>query len=275
MQTLETLGRDGFDAKTLTAALNTIEFRLRENNTGSFPRGLSLMLRALSVWLYGGDPFSMLGFEQVLGQVRERFLKDPARMRKTLCRQAFLITSTDVSVIMEPDPDMARRQQEQEREGLQQKASSLSEQDRRELSERTHELRALQQAPDPPEALATLPRLKLEDLPRENKTIPCEHMRVADTPVLLHDLFTNGILYCDIGLNLHLLPQQYLPFVPLFSRALLETGAGPDDFVALSQRISTQTGGIRPATFTSSVHQSTNRRSPAVFTRKGACAQQC
>ena len=159
---------------------------------------------------------------------------------------------------MEPDADMARRLQEQELERLQQKASSLSEQDRRKLFERTQALRALQQEPDTPEALATLPRLRIEDLPRENRTIPCEHMRVSDVPVLRHDLFTNGILYCDIGLNLHLLPQQYLPFVPIFSRALLETGAGPDDFVALSQRISTQTGGIRPATFTSTVHQNTN-----------------
>ena len=256
LDTLENLGRDGFDAKTLTAALNTIEFRLRENNTGSFPRGLSLMLRALSVWLYDGDPFSMLGFEAALQRVRERFQKDGSYAQK-LVEKCFLKNQHRVSVIMEPDPDMARRLQEQERERLQQVGSSLREQDRRKLFERTQALRALQQEPDTPEALATLPRLRIEDLPRENKTIPCEHMRVSDVPVLRHDLFTNGILYCDIGLNLHLLPQQYLPFVPIFSRALLETGAGPDDFVALSQRISTQTGGIRPATFTSTVHQNT------------------
>jgi len=255
INTLAALNRDGFDERTLTAALNTIEFRLRENNTGSFPRGLSLMLRALSVWLYNGDPFSMLGFEEVLLKVRTRFQKDPG-YAQGLVQSCFLQNNHRLSVIMEPDPNMGKRLQEQERERLQQAAASLTESDRRKLSERTHELRVLQQKADTPEALASLPRLKLEDLPCENRTIPCEHMRIADTPVLRHDLFTNGILYCDIGLNLHLLPQKYLSFVPLFSRALLETGAGPDDFVALSQRISTQTGGIRPSPFTSSVHQS-------------------
>ncbi len=255
IKTLETLSRDGFDERTLTAALNTIEFQLRENNTGSFPRGLSLMLRALSVWLYDGDPFSMLGFEEILQRVRKRFKTDTA-YAQSLVQSCFLQNNHRVSVIMEPDPGMAQRLQEQEREHLQTVTASLSEQERSKLSERTHELRALQQAPDTPEALATLPRLRLEDLPRENRVIPCEHVRVADVPVLRHNLFTNGILYCDIGLNLHLLPQQYLPFVTLFSRALLETGAGPDDFVALSQRISTQTGGVRPAALTSSVHQS-------------------
>ncbi|MBM4310853.1 MAG: peptidase M16 [Deltaproteobacteria bacterium] len=255
MDTLAMLAHDGVDAATLTAALNTIEFRLRENNTGSFPRGLSLMLRALSVWLYGGDPFSMLGFEKRLARVRERFSTDSA-FAQTLIRESFLENQHRLSVIMEPDPGMARRLQDEESARLQQAAASLSAQDRKNLAERTRALSERQQQPDTAEALAALPRLRLEDLPRENRIIPCEHMRIADTAVLLHDLFTSGILYCDVGLNLRLLPQKYLPFVPLFSRALLETGAGEQDFVALSQRISTHTGGIRPATFTSAVHRS-------------------
>ena len=255
MDTLHGLAHDGIDQRTLTAALNTIEFRLRENNTGSFPRGLSLMLRALSVWLYGGDPFSMLGFEHVLGRVRRRFSSDGC-YTQTLLRESFLDNTHRLSVIMEPDTDMGRRLQEQERRRLQQAAASFSEQDRSNLVRRTHALRVRQQAPDPPEALAALPRLRLEDLPRENRTIPCEHLNVDGASVLQHDLFTSGIVYCDVGLDLRLLPQSYLPFVSIFSRALLETGAGDDDFVALSQRISTHTGGIRPATFASAVHES-------------------
>ncbi|MFH1571585.1 MAG: insulinase family protein, partial [Gemmatimonadota bacterium] len=43
---LARLARDGIEAETVAAALNTTEFRLRENNTGSYPRGLVLMLRA-------------------------------------------------------------------------------------------------------------------------------------------------------------------------------------------------------------------------------------
>ena len=33
---------------------------LRENNTGSFPRGLSLMLRAVGAWIYDRDPLTPL-----------------------------------------------------------------------------------------------------------------------------------------------------------------------------------------------------------------------
>jgi Zn-dependent M16 (insulinase) family peptidase len=49
---LEQLAKEGFTPTAIEAAINTIEFSLRENNTGSFPRGLSLMLRAVGAWIY-------------------------------------------------------------------------------------------------------------------------------------------------------------------------------------------------------------------------------
>lgn len=47
MSTLKKLVDEGFDTDAVEASMNTIEFSLRENNTGSFPRGLSLMLRSI------------------------------------------------------------------------------------------------------------------------------------------------------------------------------------------------------------------------------------
>lgn len=47
MNTLKKLSEEGFDSDAVEASMNTIEFSLRENNTGSFPRGLSLMLRSI------------------------------------------------------------------------------------------------------------------------------------------------------------------------------------------------------------------------------------
>src|SRR5262249_37650158 len=110
------------------------------------------------------------------------------------------------------------------------------------LVEVTSTLKRLQEIPDPPEALATIPALALEDLPRRNKVIPIEVTRVAGAQVLYHDLATNGVLYVDLGFDLHVLPADLLPYVPLFARALLETGAGQQDFVGLSQRIGRTTG---------------------------------
>lgn len=124
------------------------------------------------------------------------------------------------------------------------------------LVDNTKELKHLQQTPDPPEALASIPMLKLEDLDKQNKTIPLARTEESGTKILFHDLTTNGITYLDLGFNLRCLPPEYLPYLPLFGRALVEMGTEKEDFVTLTQRISSKTGGLRPQSFTSNVKDS-------------------
>lgn len=52
MNTMKKLAEEGFDTDAVEASMNTIEFSLRENNTGSFPRGLSLMLRSIVRFIF-------------------------------------------------------------------------------------------------------------------------------------------------------------------------------------------------------------------------------
>ena len=61
----------------------------------------------------------------------------------------------------------------------------------------------MQETPDSPEALATIPTLALADLPRRNKLIPIEVTLKPTRQVLYHELFTNGVVYLDVGFDLH------------------------------------------------------------------------
>jgi presequence protease len=117
--------------------------------------------------------------------------------------------------------------------------------------ETTHRLRRLQAMSDPPAALAMIPALKLGDLPKRNRLIPLVEGMTNGSRVLFHDLATNQVIYLDIVFDLHRLPGELLPYVPLFGRALLETGVGEQDFVELSQRIDRSTGGVYSTTWTS------------------------
>jgi Zn-dependent M16 (insulinase) family peptidase len=53
----------------------------------------------------------------------------------------------------------------------------------------------------------------------------------------------------DAGFDLHMLPQNLLPYATLFGAALLEIGTETQDFVKLTQRIGQKTGGIASNTF--------------------------
>jgi Zn-dependent M16 (insulinase) family peptidase len=224
LDTIRELAENGIDPGTIAASMNTVEFRLRENNTGAFPRGLLLMLRALTAWLYGGDPIDPLAFEEPLQAIKERLVAGEAFFEAML-RSYFLENPHITTVIMQPVPGLNQRLEAAEQEKLAHIKAGMNQDQLRVILENTQRLKRLQETPDPPQALASLPRLGLQDLEKRNKPIPLEISNQRGCRILYHDLFTNGILYLDLGFDLRALPQELLPFVRLFARALLETSS--------------------------------------------------
>ncbi|HMO04362.1 MAG TPA: insulinase family protein [Kiritimatiellia bacterium] len=243
--TLRELVQHGIDPKTIDAALNTEEFHLRELNTGNYPRGLSLMVAALQTWVYGGDPLGPIQYARSLAAIRAR-LAAGERYFESLIQRELLDNPNRVRLVLAPDPDLKNRLDREEQERLARAHAGWSAEQRRAVVERTAELRRLQATPDRPEELACIPNLARSDLDSAASRLPIETGSIADTPFLFHDLFTQGITYLDLGFNLAAVPDHLLSLVPVWSRAVLETGTAAEDFVALSQRIGQTTGGIDP-----------------------------
>ena len=250
LQTLDTLAEEGIDPATVEASLNTTEFALRENNTGGFPRGLVLMVRSLINWIYDDDPIEPLFYETPLQAIKDHVAAGEPYF-ENLIRQYLFLNSHRVTVLLEPDPEFRAREDAVEKAHLAQVRNGMSEDDLKHVVENTRKLKIRQETPDSPEALASLPFLQLDDLEKKNKSIPKEELQEGGTKILYHDLFTNGIVYLEIGFDLHTLPQELLPYVPLFSRGLLEMGTENEDFVRLTQRIGQKTGGLYPTTLNS------------------------
>ena len=76
----------------------------------------------------------------------------------------------------------------------------------------------MQETPDTAEALACVPALQLQDIPKEAASIPSHSSSLNGATLLQHDLFTNDVLYLEAALDLHPVPAHLLPLVPLFSR---------------------------------------------------------
>ncbi|KAK4740063.1 hypothetical protein R3W88_003760 [Solanum pinnatisectum] len=255
MSTLEGLAEKGFDADAVEASMNTIEFSLRENNTGSFPRGLALMLRSIGKWVYDMDPFEPLKYQKPLEVLKARIAKEGSKaVFGPLMDQYILRNPHRVTVEMQPDPEKASREEQIEKETLDKVKASMTQEDLAELARATHELRLKQETPDPPEALKSVPSLSLQDIPREPVLVPTEIGDINGVKVLKHDLFTNDVLYAEVVFNLSSLKQDLLPLVPLFCQSLLEMGTKDLDFVQLNQLIGRKTGGLSVYPFTSSVH---------------------
>jgi Zn-dependent M16 (insulinase) family peptidase len=243
LDTLATLARDGIDPLTIEASVNSLEFALRENNTGSFPRGIALMLRTMRTWLHGGDPLEALTYEKPLASLKAKIAAGEP-VFETLIQRYLVDNRHRVTVLLKADPTLAQQEVAEERARLDAVQAAMDDDERAETVEVTARLKALQEAGDPPEALAKIPTLGLKDLERTNKPIPIERGMLAGALYYTHALPTNGVLYLDLAFDLRRVPADLIPYLSLFSRALFQTGTAKEDFVSLTQRIGRSTGGV-------------------------------
>jgi Zn-dependent M16 (insulinase) family peptidase len=123
---LAALAKEGFSSSAIEAAINTIEFSLRENNTGSFPRGLSLMLRAMGAWIYDKDPYVPIQWEEALNHFKARLASDKD-VFGPLIEKYLLKNNHRATVIMLPDPELGKKTEEQEKERLEKERAAMVE----------------------------------------------------------------------------------------------------------------------------------------------------
>lgn len=243
LTTLSKLADEGVDKETIEAAVNSMEFALRENNTGSFPRGIALMFRSMRTWLHGGDPLEPLQFEGPLAALKQD-LASGKRVFEDLIRTLIVDNQHRTTVLLKADTEQAAREAAEERARLDAADAAMTPEQQAEVAAQTARLKELQETPDSPEALSKIPTLSLPDLPRTNKVLPIERGEVAGIRTYTHPLPTNGVIYLDFGFNMRKLSARLLPLMSIFSRALTQTGTAKEDFVSLTQRIGRSTGGV-------------------------------
>lgn len=254
IDTLAKLAREGIDPAMIEAAVNTTEFQLRERNTGQFPRGLMMYVSITPAWIHGGDPLGELGFESHLGAVKAAYAANP-RYFESLIEKYFVNNPHRLTVILEPDPNAAAEREQRELNRLQAERAHMTPKNLEEIIADGAKLKAIQEREDSPEDLAKIPTLKLKDIEREAKIIPIETLEIEGAQVLYHDLPTSDIVYLDLAFDMHTLPQDYIPYMGLFGQLLLEMGTEKEDFVALTQRIGSKTGGINTNTAVSAKYR--------------------
>jgi Zn-dependent M16 (insulinase) family peptidase len=241
LDTLAELAETGFSEEQREAALNTFEFHLREQNTGGQPRGMSYMFTALGSWLHGGDPLGPLTFETALAALKEK--AGQGYFEKEI-RRLFLDNPHRVTSKIQADPEQGAREAKVEEDKLAAARAGMDAAALEATVARTERLKALQEEVDRPEDLAKIPTLTLGDLDRDIRTLPTEESALHGARLMHHDLPTLGILYLDLGFDLKAIDAELLHYLPLFGRALLQTGTSKEDFVSLTQRIGRTTGGI-------------------------------
>jgi Zn-dependent M16 (insulinase) family peptidase len=256
LRNLHALAENGIPVSCVEAAVNTVEFALRENNTGRFPVGLAVMLRSLATWLYCDEPseesvLAPLRFEAPLAAVKRKALREHGASPgyfEDLLKKYLLDNQHCCAILLYPDKEMDEKQAQEERGRLEKVLAGVMAQrgpeGRAHIAADSRKLRLWQERPDKPEDLAKIPRLRVEDLPLQAAEIEQRLPENLSAPVYFHPQPTRGICYLDVCLNLGAVPDRLLPLAPLLGRAMLEMGNAGRDFIELNMEIARTTGGL-------------------------------
>jgi len=238
---LRELVTDGIGTKALMAAINCIEFRLREADYGSAPRGLVYGLGCLESWLYDDDaPCTHLHFNDTF-----RFMKENVENGyfEGLLKSWFIDNRHESLVVLTPEKGLSAEKEAALKEQLAAKKAALSEDEVEVLIRETKDLKEFGAAEDLPEDLAKLPSLELSDVSAEVLPVSTVEKTIDGIRYLEHETFTAGITYLTLMYDLRGIPNGELYTLGMLQMVYSMVATEHYTFAELSHEINLVTGG--------------------------------
>lgn len=239
--TLRKLADQGINRKSLLAGMNYFEFKYREADYGSAPKGLMYGLQCLDSWLYDGDPMTHLCYQETFD-----FLKKEVENGyfEQLIRDYLLDNPFEAVIVVAPEKNLTAKEDEKLAKKLAAYKASLSEEELEKLVTATRELKEYQDTPSTPEILAKIPLLKREDIEKKAETFFWKEKEEGGIKVLHHNFFTSGIGYLKVLFNTEVLPQEDLPYAGLLKSILGSISTEHYSYSDLTSEIHLNSGGV-------------------------------
>ncbi len=208
---LQKVVKQGINKKALQATLNDFEFRYREADFGSFPRGLMLGLQALDSWLYDREkPFLHIEANETFALLKKKI---ETSYYEDLVQHYFIDNTHKAVVMVEPVPGLTGKKDKELADRLAAMKAQMTEAERQAVVEETKALRDYQTKPDAPENLAKIPLLRREDLKKEATAYVNDLRGTKEAPVLYHSVSTNGIGYLNLVFDAGKVPEELFPYI--------------------------------------------------------------
>lgn len=228
--------------KALRAGINSNEFRFREADFGSYPKGLIYGLQCFDSWLYDDNaPFLFLEALDTF-----RFLKEQAESGyfENLIQTYLLENAHKAVIVVNPEKGLNEKREKELEQKLAAYKASLSEEETAALVADTVHLKEYQQEPSPKEALAKIPMLTRADMKKEAAPLYNEETALAGIPALHHNLYSNGIQYVDLLFDLSNVREEQIPYLGVLKAALGYMDTERHTYEDLANEINLHTGGI-------------------------------
>ena len=240
-QTLEKEAANGLNKKLVAGALNGMEFKLREADYHSFPKGLVYNLQCMTNWLYGADPLEPLRFNKHLAAIKNQAENG---YFENLIKKFLLENPHGSLVTLTPEQGLISRREEELQQKLDQYLKTLTADEISGIVSQTEELRQYQLTPDSRKNLDQIPLLQVDDIGREAEKLPLEEKADAHVETITHPLFTNNIAYVDLYFDSAGVELERIPYLGLLETVLGRMDTDRYDYMSLANELNIHLGDL-------------------------------
>jgi hypothetical protein len=239
---LNRIVKEGIDKKSLLAGLNYYEFRYREADFGSYPKGLMYGLQMFDSWLYDDNmPFDMIEAIDIFKNLKAKI--DTDYYEKLV--EKYLINNNHKSIVtVSPKEGLAIKEDQELANKLADKKAAMTTEEIKKIVADTKALKAFQESEDAPEDLAKIPMLTRTDMKKEAEGFVNDMRKVDDTEVLFHDVQTNGIGYIRLMFDCKNIPAELFAYIGILKNVLGFVDTDDYNFGELYNEMNIHTGGI-------------------------------
>ncbi|MBQ1207141.1 MAG: insulinase family protein [Lachnospiraceae bacterium] len=241
--TLTKVCEEGLDRQTLRAGLRHFEFRYREADFGSMPKGLIYGLQSLDSWLYDEEqPFLFLTYEDDFAWMKEKLEEED--FFEGLIRTWLLDNPHTVRLSLNPVPGLAAKKEAELAKQLAAKKAAMSAEEVDALVEKVRLFKEYQEAEDSEEDLAKIPLLSVSDINPDSEKFVYEEKKLDDHRVIHTPLFTGGINYVKLLFPIDGMTAEDLHWLSLLMSVWGLVDTETYSYLTLSNQINIETGGM-------------------------------
>ncbi|HOJ98947.1 MAG TPA: insulinase family protein [Termitinemataceae bacterium] len=267
LSTLHDLVERGIPPQEIEAALFSLEFSNKELRRAGGPFSLVLMRRSLRGWLHGTSPWETLQFRRPFEQLKHRIAQNPRYFEELITR--YLLDNPHRALVsVYPEVGLSQRKAEAEARELKALYERLSEEERRELLQKSEFVRQKQSEGDDPALLGRIPHLRRTDISLKVERVERSVGSLGAIPLVAHSLYTNGITYGDLAFPVDVVGKEDYALLPFLARCIPALGLPGESYAQVSSRMARVVGGFSAFLHSSSAAPGAARAvaiSPGIF----------
>ena len=236
------IATNGIEERAILAGINYYEFKYREADFGSYPKGLMYGLQMMDSWLYDElKPFIHIEAGKTFDMIKE---EAKSGLFEKIIKEQLLGNNHASLIVLVPKKNLTEDMEAAVEEELQKYKAILQDEKIADIIKDTKDLEIYQDESSSQEELETIPMLAIDDIKKEAGPLYIDKKQVAGVDVIHHNMFTNKIAYTMISFDCKNVTEDLIPYIGLLSSVLGYIDTTNYSYAELANEININSGGI-------------------------------